>query len=354
MATTLAVGTVKGLFLFGSQSGAAGFKLIGHHLEGWEVSSILMRPKNGTLDILTGTTHYAYGAVLRRSRDNGATWEQPAARPAYPEGSPYKTNRIWQLSTPPKNGSLYAGIDEAGLFESRDDGESWNEVTSLTSHPTRKGWMPGGGGLCLHTIVHDYSNPNRMWIAISAVGVFRTDDGGKSWTIRNNGLGAVATGTDEPSTAYCVHKVVQHPTRPNTLYMQFHGGVYVSFDGADTWEAREHGLPSNFGFPVAITNDGTLVLAPLHSDGRRYFPEGKAAVYRSTDEGKTWTASSKGLPDEPTFDGVLRDSMVSDGKQGVYMGTLSGNLFASGDAGESWSPIHVALPRVLCVRAIET
>jgi photosystem II stability/assembly factor-like uncharacterized protein len=193
-----------------------------------------------------------------------------------------------------------------------------------------------------------------MWIAISAVGVFRTDDGGKSWTIRNNGLGAVATGTDEPSTAYCVHKVVQHPTRPNTLYMQFHGGVYVSFDGADTWEAREHGLPSNFGFPVAITNDGTLVLAPLHSDGRRYFPEGKAAVYRSKDEGKTWTASSKGLPDEPTFDGVLRDSMVSDGKQGVYMGTLSGNLFASGDAGESWSPIHVALPRVLCVRAIET
>lgn len=351
---TLAVGTAKGLFVFESAGADKSFKLTGHHLEGWEVSSVLMRRFGEAIDLLAGTVHYAYGAVLRRSRDSGKTWTQPEARPAYAEGSPYKTNRIWQLSAPdPKNARLtYAGIDEAALFVSKDDGESWQIVESLTNHPSRKGWMPGGGGLCLHTIVHDHANPNRMWLGISAAGVFKTTDGGASWGHANDGLQSVPTGSDDPSTIYCIHKIVQHPAKPDSLFMQFHGGVYVSHDGAKSWQTHESGLKSNFGFPMVMTKDNTLVIAPLQSDGTRYFAEGKFSVYRSTDEANTWTQTTAGLPDSPTFTGVLRDAMCTDGGNGVYLGTMSGQLVASADAGASWQSIEASLPRVLCVRAL--
>lgn len=351
---TLAVGTAKGLFLFESAAAGGPFKLSGHHLEGWEVSSILLRPRDGTIDLLAGTVHYAYGAVLRRSCDGGRAWTQPGARPAYPEGSPYKTNRIWQLCAPdPADPNLiYAGIDEAALFVTRDDGESWRLVDSLTNHPSRAGWMPGGGGLCLHTIIPDHANRDRMWVGVSAAGVFKTTDGGKSWDHANNGLASVPTGTDEPSTAYCIHKIVQHSAKPDTLFMQFHGGVYISEDGAKSWQRRESGLPSNFGFPMVMTRDHTLVIAPLESDGTRYFADGRFSVYRSQDEGRSWSRATAGLPDTPTFTGVLRDAMCTDGDNGVYLGTMSGQVVASADAGASWQTVEASLPRILCVRAI--
>ncbi|MGC4032148.1 MAG: MoaD/ThiS family protein [Tepidisphaeraceae bacterium] len=290
MSVLLAIGTVKGLFVFESADGKS-FTLAAHHLPGWEVSAVLLQPKGDTLDILCGTTHYAYGPVLRRSTDGGKTWTQPEARPAHASGSPYKNNRIWQLTS--DGGSLYAGIDEAALFKSTDDGQSWNEVTSLTDHPGRPKWMPGNGGLCLHTIVHDYSNPNRIWLGISAVGVFKTEDAGQTWQAANDGLKSVATGSDEPEAIYCIHKIVQHPTRPNTLYMQFHGGVYVTHDGAANWQECENGLPSNFGFPIVIMPDGTLMIVPLHKDERRYFPDGEAGVYRSTDGAEKLAARAR-------------------------------------------------------------
>lgn len=345
---TLAVGTQKGLFLFEGGEGGP-FELAGHYLEGWEISSLLVRPTNDTLDLIAGTTHYAYGPVLRRSRDGGAAWTQPDARPAYPAGSAFKTNRIWQLTA--HAGHLYAGVDEAGLFRSTDDGESWQEVESLTAHPTRKSWQAGGGGLCLHTIIHDYANPRRMWVGISAVGVFRTEDAGETWATANAGLGSVPTGSDEAEAVYCIHKIAQHPTRPDTLYMQFHGGVYVSHDGATTWTACENGLPGNFGFPMVALADGTLVIAPLTSDEKRYFPDGRAAVYRSTDGAASWHAAD-GVTNGPSYAAVLRDAMATDGGQGVYLGTTSGQVATSANAGKSWTTLGVTLPRVLCVRAV--
>ena len=348
---TLAVGTQKGLFVFKSDDGHA-FRLDKHHLPGWEVSAVLLRPNADTLDLLVGTTHYAYGPVIRRSRDGGATWTQPEARPAYPTGSAFKTNRIWQL-TRAADGTLYAGVDEAGLFKSSDDGDSWHEVDSLTSHPSRPHWQPGGGGLCLHTIVHDHSNPDRMWLGISAVGVFRTLDRGRSWHPAVDGLKANNTGSQDPHAVYCIHKIVQHPTRSDTLYMQFHGGVYVTHDGATMWAVCESGLPSNFGFPIAVVPDGTLIVAPLDSDERRYFPEGTSLVYRSTDGAASWQPAT-GVTGGKSFAAVLRDAMTTCGDTGVYLGTTSGEVATSADRGQTWTTLDVTLPRVLCVRAIET
>ena len=351
--TILAVGTQKGLFVFRATDGLT-FELIGRHLPGWEVSALLVRPGHNGLDLLAGTSHYAYGPVLRRSRDGGATWTQPDARPAYPAGSPHKTNRIWQLTHHAAENALYAGIDEAGLFRSADDGESWQEVTTLTAHPTRADWQPGGGGLCLHTIVHDRTNPRRTWCGISAVGVLRTEDSGATWTLANTGLQNVPTGSTEVHTAYCVHKMVQHPLNPDTLFMQFHGGVYVSEDGATTWHRRECGLPGNFGFPIVGLPDGTLLVAPLEGDTTRYFKDGRSVIYRSVDEGRSWQASDGGMADGPSFAGVLRDAMTTDGRRGVYFGTTSGEVAVSADAGKSWDRLAVTLPRVLCVRAVVT
>jgi photosystem II stability/assembly factor-like uncharacterized protein len=353
MAITLGVGTQKGLFVFTSNDGKQ-FELAGQHVAGWEVSALLMRPMKNTIDYLVGTSHFAYGTVLRRSTDGGANWSQPEARPAHGKESPYKTNRIWQLSHHQPTNKLYAGIDEAALFESNDDGGSWSEVASLTSHPTRYAWQAGGGGLCLHTIVHDYSNPKRMWVGISAVGVFRTDDGGATWELKNKGLSYVPTGSVETETLFCVHKIVQHKAEPNKLFMQFHGGVYASEDAGDTWQRREVGLPGNFGFPIVGLADGTLLIAPLESDMTRYFKDGESTIYRSTDEAKTWQPAAAPTGGGPVFAGVLRDAMAGLGDRHAFFGTTSGQVATSADSGRTWQRLDVTLPRVLCVRAIES
>ncbi|MDB5326802.1 MAG: exo-alpha-sialidase, partial [Phycisphaerales bacterium] len=226
------------------------------------------------------------------------------------------------------------------------------EVSSLTAHPTRPAWMAGGGGLCLHTIVHDYSNPLRTWVGISAVGVLRTDDGGASWELKNKGLSYVPTGSEEKETLFCVHKIVQHRTQPSKLFMQFHGGVYASEDAGDTWQRREVGLPGNFGFPIVGLPDGTLLIAPLESEQTRYFKDGESTIYRSTDEAKSWQPTAPATGGGPVFAGVLRDAMATVGEAGAYFGTTSGQVATSADGGRTWQRIDITLPRVLCVRAI--
>ncbi|HQY87962.1 MAG TPA: hypothetical protein PK402_04845, partial [Tepidisphaeraceae bacterium] len=298
--------------------------------------------------------HYAYGPTIRRSKDAGANWSQLENRPGYPKDSAFKNNRIWQLTSPDpkKPKEMWAGIDEAGLFITRDNCETWTEVDSLTKHPSRPSWMAGGGGLCLHTIIHDHSNPKRIWLGVSAVGVFKTEDGGATWETANNGISSVPTGSDDPGSVYCIHKIVQHPTDANRLFMQFHGGVYESADSAKSWQKREDGLTSNFGFPMVITPRGTQMIAPLKSDEQRYFDSGKFSVMRKTADESSWKSISKGLPTDPTFAGVLRDAMCVDRAGSAYLGTTSGQVALSNDDGESWRAIGAQLPRALCVRAL--
>jgi hypothetical protein len=274
--------------------------------------------------------------------------------PAYSTESGRKLKRIWQLAAghPSEPATLYAGVDEAGLFVSRDHGATWSEVAALSNHPTREFWYPGMGGLCLHTILPDPRDPRQLLVAISAVGVFRSDDGGASWITRNQGLPRVPTGSPGPEVGRCVHKMVRDPRDPDTLYQQFHGGVFRSTDGAATWQAIEGGLPSNFGFPMVITGAGELFVIPLDSDVKRYTKDGRLRVYRSRDRGERWEAAGRGLPGEPTYVGVLRDALATDGLEpaGLYFGTTMGDVYASADAGESWRRLPGQFSRISCVK----
>ncbi|MFT3787145.1 MAG: sialidase family protein [Tepidisphaeraceae bacterium] len=350
--TMLAVGTTKGVFLYRSNESRDHWTREGPFLPGWEISALHLTPEQITI----GTAHYAYGATLRTSTDGGANWNQPDGQPKHPEGSEVKTKRVWQIASGHSSepNTLLCGLDEAALFVSRDRGNTWAGVEAINAHPTRSKWFPGAGGLCLHTIVADHSNPQRMWIGISAAGVFGTTDGGASWRSMNAGIKPLNTGSDDDAVAHCVHKMVQHPTDPNTLYMQFHGGLYRSTDGGENWTACENGVHSNFGFPMVITRAGELFIVPLQADLTRFFTDGKVLVYKSTDGGGSWTAKSKGLPQTGAFSGVLRDAMAVDSHAtpGVYFGTTSGDVFASNDAGESWMRLPGTLPRVLTVRAL--
>lgn len=351
----LLVGTTKGLFTYRSGPDRADWVMDGPLQPGWEISAIAAIHGQHRPRLLVGTTHYAYGATIRASDDLGKTWRQIEHGPSYAKDSGFKMERIWQIvSHPTRPQTIYAGCAEAGLFVSDDSGEHWRELDALTKHPTRAHWCPGAGGLCLHTIVVDHANPSRIWLGISAVGCFRSTDAGQTWTLCNQGLPSLATGSEDESVACCVHKIVQHPTKSDTLFMQYHGGVLRSDDGASSWRAIEHGLPGNFGFPMVITRRAELCITPLKSDEQRYFVDGKFAVYRSTDEGASWSASTDGLPAEPSFVGVLRDAMCSDDcdEPGVYLGTTMGQVYASRDAGRSWSRLPGELPRVLSVRTM--
>jgi photosystem II stability/assembly factor-like uncharacterized protein len=307
--------------------------------------------------VFAGTSHFVYGPTIRVSDDLGENWTQVEGSPSYSQESGFTLNRIWQIvpGHPSEPDTMYAGVDEAGLFKSRDGGVTWEEVTSLTQHPTREEWGPGGGGLCLHTILQDPTNPNRMWVAMSAVGVFRTDDGGQSWKARNNGLPGVVTGVRTTEVGRCVHKVVLDPNDPssNTLYCQFHGGVFKSTDAADTWRPIENGLPGNFGFPMGISANGDLFVIPLESDMQRHVKDGKLQVYRSRDRGESWSPVSQGLPEQPHYVGVLRDALAVDSLDpaGIYFGTSMGEVFYSSDGGETWDRLPGQFPRITYIKA---
>ena len=348
------VGTNRGAFFFHSDAERKVWEMTGPHLDGWEIYS-LFGQNSGRNRVFAGTSHFVYGPTIRVSEDDGATWTQVEAGPQYAEESGFKLNRIWQIveghATEPD--TLYAGVDEAGLFASRDGGTTWEEVTGLTRHHTREEWAPGNGGLCLHTILLDPTNAKRMWVAMSAVGVFRTDDGGASWKVCNQGLPEVLTGVRTTEVGRCVHKVVLDPNDPNTLYLQFHGGVFKSTDGADSWQPIESGLPSNFGFPMGITAGGDLFVIPLESDMQRHVKDGRLRVYRSRDGGQSWADASRGLPEQPHYVGVLRDAMAVDTMEpaGIYFGTNMGEVFYSADAGESWNRLPGQFPRITSIKA---
>ena len=346
----LLLGTEKGAFTARYDEKVASWRTTGPHLPGWEVSALTMTTDGGRL--LAGTTHFVYGATVRSSDDMGETWQEQPGSPAYDAERGFKLNRIWTIERS-STGSLLAGVDEAGLFRSEDGGASWSELRGLTDHPTRANWSPGNGGLCLHTIVEDPNDPNRIWVAISAVGVFRSDDGGATWELKTRGLPPVPTGGDGVGIDRCVHRIALDPGTTDTLYMQYHGGVYRSTDAADSWHAIESGLPSNFGFPLVTARPGELFIAPLDSDERRYMPGGRLRIFRSRDAGESWQDVSRGLPDDPQFVNVLRGAMARDPGNvgGVFFGTTMGQVYATHDSGESWHELPLQLPRVLSLTA---
>ncbi|UUZ90917.1 hypothetical protein LJK87_34720 [Paenibacillus sp. P25] len=356
----LLIGTNKGAFFYTSEDGRKSWTLSGPFLPGWEVYSLLGDSRNGRTRLYAGTSHAAYGATVRISDDFGRNWRQIEAGPRYTSESGFSLNRIWQLAPghPSEPDSVFAGAEEAGLFVSRDAGESWTELHGLTKHPSRPGWFPGAGGMCLHTPLIHPENPKRMWVAMSAVGVFRTEDGGDTWTPRNVGLARVPTGQNVPEVGYCVHKMVMDPDDPNVLYMQEHGGVFQSNDAGDTWFPIEDGLTLRgedkpFGFPISIAPNGDLFLL------RRWRAASSAPCamgsFSSTarDRGEQgWKPVGDVVPDEPRHVSVLRDALACDALDpyGLYFGTTSGEVFGSQDRGRTWIRSPGQFSRILCVK----
>lgn len=348
----LLVGTVKGVFVYHGDEARAKWKLTGPHLGGWEVFSLCGDSRGGR--ILAGTEDPRNGPTIRVSSDFGANWAAVKSAPKFTKGAKGELKHIWQIvpGHPSEPGTWYAGVDDAALFVSRDDGETWKELTGLTKHPTRPHWVPGFGGLCLHSIVVDPENPRRLWVGISAVGVFRSDDAGETWTLCNEGLPNVAPDfIKAPGMGRCVHKMIGDPSRPGVLYVQFHGGVYKTENAADSWTRISAGLPHDFGFPLAVT-ERDLFVVPLLADNNRVVPDGALKVWRSHDRGRVWRALTKGLPQKEHFVGVLRDAMTSDPltPSGIYLGTTGGEIFYSKNDGDSWEKLPAQFPRITTLK----
>ena len=348
----LMIGTVKGMFLYHSDELRKDWRLTGPHLGGWEVFSLCGDSRHGR--IFAGTEQFMYGPTIRTSRDFGATWDKVERDPRFADGTKAELKHIWQIvpGHPSAPGTWFAGVDDAALFVSRDDGQTWSELTGLTNHTTRPRWVPGFGGLCLHSIVVDAENPQRLWVAISAVGVFRSDDGGGAWKLCNEGLHNIAPDfIKDADMGRCVHKLVADPERPGVLHLQFHGGVFTSENAGDSWRRISGGLPNDFGFPLAATARDLFVV-PLIADMNRVVPDGALKVWRSRDRGRTWRALTNGLPQKEHYVGVLRDAMTSDpfSPAGIYVGTTMGEIFQSSDDGENWQRLPAQLPRITTLK----
>lgn len=345
------VGTEKGGFICRADADRRRWSIEGPIFKGWRVTASTRTPGGR---FLVATSSPVYGPAVHVS-DDLASWTQVERTPAYPEGGEQKLNQIWTFAS--GNGRIFAGVDVAGLFVSDDDGTTWNPVAGLNDHPTRGGWFPGAGGLCAHAVIVDPTRPDRIWCGISAVGVLRSDDGGATWQPRNKGVRCMIEDQEIQGIGYCVHGLAQDPVEPDTLYRQDHSGMYRSRDAGDTWEKNEEGLPSWFGFPIAIDRrTRTLFAFPMESDEYRMPVGGRFAVYRSVNGGDSWeSAPTRGLPEEPTYAGVLRGAMAVDtlDPAGVYVGSTSGDVYASPDRGESWQRLAMKLPRVLSVAAYE-
>jgi photosystem II stability/assembly factor-like uncharacterized protein len=301
-----------------------------------------------------------FGTFLRYSDDLGETWEEPKKGIQFPEDSGQKLQNLWiiQPGRPDEPETVYVGVDPASLWESHDGGESWEMNRALESHPTRERWGGGAGGLCLHSIVPDHSNPDRMWIGISAVGCMRTDDGGKSWTFANKNTRADFQPDKFPEWGQCIHRLIQHPSEPDVLYQQNHCGVYKSHNAGDEWIDIRGTLPSDFGFPIALDRHNPETLFTIVEDGMggRSNVGEQFTVYRTQDAGETWEELTNGLPSGKGVRlGVLRHGMCSDSLDpcGVYVGTNTGQLFASNDRGDSWQMIADFLPPIYSVNVTE-
>ena len=358
------VGTRKGAFILTSDASRREWGITGPHFAGWEVYHLKGSPANPNRLYASQSSSW-FGQLIQRSDDGGLTWAtvgnefayvgQPGTHQWY-DGTqhPWEFKRVWHLEpslTDPD--SVYAGVEDAALFHSGDAGKSWQELFGLRDHQTGPLWQPGAGGMCLHTILLDESHPGRIYIAISAAGVFRTDDGGQSWRPINQGLRSEFMPDPSAEVGHCVHRIAMHPSRPNVLFMQKHWDVMRSDNSGETWYEISGNLPSDFGFPIEIHahEPDTLYVIPIKSDSEHYPPEGKLRVYRSRSGGNDWEALTQGLPQRDCYVNVLRDATAVDKLDpcGIYFGTTGGQVYVSADAGDNWMPIVRDLPTVLSV-----
>ena len=358
------VGTRKGAFVLSADAGRKNWKVDGPYFEGWEIYHLKGSPADPDRLYASQSSGW-FGQVMQRSKDAGKTWEAVGNQFAYEgtpgphvwyDGSPHpwEFKRVWHLE-PSLNDpdTVYAGVEDAALFKSTDAGQTWTELAGLRTHETAPGWAPGAGGLCLHTILIDPTNADRMFIAISSAGVFRTDDAGKTWKPANRGLRSNTMPDQDAEVGHCVHRIAMHPSRPNTLFMQKHWDVMRTDNGGDSWREISGELPSDFGFVIDVNTNQpeTIYVIPIKSDSHHFVPDGKLRVYRSKTGGDDWEALTKGLPQKDCYLNIYRDAMAVDALDpcGVYFGTSGGQVYASADDGDSWAPIVRDLPTVLSV-----
>lgn len=354
----LLIGTMKGAFLFRSDSSRKNWEEAGPYFPGRSIYALAYDGRHGRNKLWAAVNSPYWGSFLSSSSDFGKTWSDPESyNIKFPEGSEVSLKQIWQIVNDPHDAdTLYCGVEPAALFKSTDGGESWSLNQGLFDHPHRPQWQPGGGGLCLHTILPDPRNAKRIHVAISTGGVYRSEDGGETWEPRNKGICARFMPPDQqyPEWGQCVHKVVSHPSNPSRMFLQHHWGVYRSDNAGDSWDDIGKGLPTDFGFAMEIDphDPDTVYIIPIESDEFRCTPEGKLRVYRTQNGGESWEPLTNGLPQEDALETILRDNMDADASKptGLYFGTRSGKVFGSNSAGESWSLIKDGLPPVTCVK----
>ena len=355
MKVRLYIGTRKGLFIADSDTDRQEWSLEGPLMPGYEIYHAILDPRDG-LTAYAACRHMVWGVHVQRSRDGGHNWELLPETPHHRGQGDGGIEAVWYLAPGHANqpGRLYAGIQPAGLFASDDGGLNWRPVESLNQHPTRDTWQPAKGGLALHSIYLDPRDPDRIFAAISAGGVYRTDDGGRTWIPVNGGVRADYLPDPMPPTGHCVHRLVMHPGQPDRLYQQSHTGTYRSNDGGREWTEITEGLPSDFGYAVATDprDADTVYVIPEESSHMRTTVGGAITVYRSQDAGESWEPLARGLPQQNAYVTVLREAIDTDGLDpcGVYFGTSSGHLFASRDRGDSWELIAGYLPKILSVK----
>jgi len=382
------VGTRKGAFILTADGKRKKWTVKGPLFAGWEIYHIKGSPVDPDRLYASQSSGW-FGQIIQRSNDGGETWEQPGLGPGEstttPEGMPrgesnkfvydetspngkpltthqwydgtqrpWEFKRVWHLEPSLSDtDTVYAGVEDAALFRTTDGGKSWHELAGLRGHGTGPQWSPGAGGMCLHTILIDPSNHDRIYTAISAAGAFRTDDGGKTWKPINHGLRSLYIPNPEAEVGHCVHRIAMHPGRPDVLYMQKHWDVMRSNDAGDSWQEVSGNLPSDFGFTIDVHahEPETVYVIPLKSDAERYAAGARLRVYRSRSGGNEWEALKKGLPQRNCYVNVLRDAMAVDSLDecGVYFGTTGGQVYVSADAGDNWKAIVRDLPSVVSV-----